>query len=303
MAAAAPDHRVVWAAIDPARRAQLTAKADSPGLWHLAGHGAAVLVLGGLIAAGAPGWWLLLLPQGVLLIFLFTLMHEATHRTAFATDWLNRTVARACGLILVLAPEWFRYFHFAHHRFTQDPQRDPELAGPKPETWRGYLLHISGLPVWRSQVAALIRNAAGRCDDGFVPDGAKERVRREARVMLGTYCALALGSVAAGSAVLIWVWLLPLVLGQPVLRLYLLAEHGRCPLVANMFENTRTTLTNRAVRWLAWNMPYHAEHHACPTVPFHKLPMLHAVTRAHLRQTSPGYRSFTRDYVAHLSAD
>ena len=73
----------------------------------------------------------------------------------------------------------------------------------------------------------------------------------------------------------------------------LLAEHGHCPPVANMLENTRTTLTNRLVRFLAWNMPCHAEHHARPMVPFHKLPDLHRDMRAHLKSISPSYTDFT----------
>ena len=74
------------------------------------------------------------------------------------------------------------------------------------------------------------------------------------------------------TAVLLWVWIIPALLGQPFLRLYLLAEHGCCAFVANMFENSRTTFTGPLVRFLAWNMPYHAEHHAFPTVPFYRLP-------------------------------
>ena len=92
--------------------------------------------------------------------------------------------------------------------------------------------------------------------------------------------------------------LAPLVVGFPFLRLYLLAEHGLCPSVANMFENSRTTFTNRPMRWLSWNMPYHAEHHAWPAVPYHALPALHAMTQPHLVRTSDGYTRFTRDYIA-----
>jgi len=29
------------------------------------------------------------------------------------------------------------------------------------------------------------------------------------------------------------------------------------------------------VKFIMWNMPYHAEHHAFPAVPFHALPQLH----------------------------
>ena len=100
------------------------------------------------------------------------------------------------------------------------------------------------------------------------------------------------------SPLLLWLWLVPVLLGQPFLRLYLLAEHGDCPFVANMFENTRTTYTNRVVRFLAWNMPYHVEHHAYPAVPFHHLPALHDKMREHLQVTAPGYAQFTKDYLA-----
>lgn len=116
--------------------------------------------------------------------------------------------------------------------------------------------------------------------------------------MLALYACAALSLLA--SPLLIWIWLLPLLLGQPFLRLYLLAEHGRCPFVANMLENTRTTFTNRLVRFLAWNMPYHTEHHTLPTVPFHKLPALHARMRDHLAVTAPGYAAFTGEYVRGL---
>ena len=85
-------------------------------------------------------------------------------------------------------------------------------------------------------------------------------MQREARVLLLIYTAVALSLFY--SSFLLWIWIVPVLISQPVLRAYLLAEHGLCPPVADMFANTRTTFTNRLVRALAWNMPYHAEHHA-----------------------------------------
>jgi fatty acid desaturase len=114
--------------------------------------------------------------------------------------------------------------------------------------------------------------------------------------MLVGYTALA--TTFVWTPILLWVWLVPVLLGQPFLRLYLLAEHGDCPQVANMFENTRTTLTTRAVRFLAWNMPFHVEHHVSPNVPFHHLPTLHGLMRDRLQVTSQGYAAFSRDYLA-----
>ena len=116
--------------------------------------------------------------------------------------------------------------------------------------------------------------------------------------MLALYAGLALSLTVSSQA--LWLWIIPILLGQPVLRLFLLAEHGRCPAVANMFQNTRTTFTTRVVRFLSWNMSYHAEHHILPSVPFHRLPDLHRETARHLEVTAPGYVAFSRDYVDHL---
>ena len=294
------DHREFVAALPRDTKQKLTLKSDRKGLTALAVHLGAVVLLAILIGLRVPLWPVLLVPQGILIIFLFTALHETIHRTAFKTAWINDAVAHLCGFLILLPADWFRYFHFAHHRHTQDPEHDPELASPKPETWRQFAWHVSGLPIWAFHVSTLVRNSRGQCADGFVPASGRPKITREARRMLVGYGVLAAASVALGSSLLLFAWIVPALLGQPFLRLYLLAEHGRCAFVANMFENTRTTFTNRLVRRLAWNMPYHAEHHAFPGVPFHRLPQFHALTRAHLMETEDGYWRFHEKYVQAL---
>jgi fatty acid desaturase len=294
------DHRDLIASLSNEERARLTERSDRPGLVHLGIHWGLILLLGTAIGLRVPGWWLLILPQGILIVFLFTLLHEASHKTPFRSEWLNSLAARVSGFLLLLGPEWFRYFHFAHHRHTQDPDNDPELATPKPETIAQYLVHVSGLPVYWGELKGLILNAFGRGKASYILPKAEAKIQREAVVMLGLYAFLALISVWLQTALLLWVWIVPALLGQPFLRLYLLAEHGRCPFVANMLENSRTTATNRIVRFLAWNMPFHAEHHSYPAVPFHKLPEFHAIVETHLRETERGYARFNANYIASL---
>ncbi len=294
------DHRSFIASLPAAERQRLTRRLNVPGLVRLALHCGGIVCVAWLIAERVPFWPILMPLQGILIVFLFTTMHEAIHRTAFATRRLNDVVAALCGFVVALPPAWFRHFHFAHHRHTQDPERDPELARPKPETWGQYLWHLSGLPMWWSHGRTLVRNALGRCGDTFVPAFARYGVRAEARLMIAGYLLAVAGSAVAGSADLMLLWILPAFLGQPFLRLYLMAEHGRCPFVSNMFENSRTTFTNAPVRFLAWNMPFHAEHHAYPAVPFYRLPELHALIRPHLRVTERGYTAFHRRYAAGL---
>jgi fatty acid desaturase len=294
------DHRAIIASLSADDRAMLTGRTNRHGLVRFAIHFGLILALGAAILAEVRFWPVLLPIQGILIVFLFTALHEAIHGTAFHSDRLNRAVATISGFLVLIPSVWFRYFHFAHHRHTHDPDNDPELMSPKPETLRQYLVYLSGIPLWTSMAKTIITNALGMADEPYVPAKGTAKVRREARLTLTAYGVLAVVSVALGSAALLWAWVVPVLLGQPFLRAYLLAEHARCPHVANMLENTRTTFTNWVVRFIAWNMPYHAEHHAYPAVPFHRLPRFHQIVRDHLRTTERGYVRFNKHFAKSL---
>jgi fatty acid desaturase len=294
------DHRAIIASLSASDRALLTGLTNRDGIVRAALHFGAIVVLGAAIVARVPLWPVLLPVQGILIVFLFTAMHETIHGTAFKSALLNRIVSTVAGFLVFIPPTWFRYFHFAHHRHTHDPDNDPELMSPNPETVAQYALYLSGVPLWTGMAKVIIANAIGRADAPYVPEKGKAKVRLEARITLAAYVALALASVALWSPALLWALIVPVVLGQPFLRAYLLAEHARCPHVANMLENTRTTFTTALVRLIAWNMPFHAEHHAYPAVPFHKLPRFHEFVRQHLRTTERGYVRFNRKFAGGL---
>lgn len=293
------DHKQAIAALRPEQRRRLLRKSDLAGLAHLAAYTGVLGATSWAILARVEMWPLLMIPQGILIVFLFTLHHETSHLTAFRSPWLNRAVGAVTGFLLLMPPEWFRHFHFDHHRHTQDPARDPELASAKPDTPGAYLLHVSGLPLWRGQMLQILRNAFFAEVDCFIPETARRRVRREARVMLLGY-AMVGASFYDGATAVLFLWLLPALIGQPFLRLYLLAEHGLLPQTDNMLENSRTVATNGLVRALAWNMPYHVEHHAYPSVPFFRLPELHHLLKPHAPPPTAGYIRFHRDYLARL---
>jgi fatty acid desaturase len=282
----------------------LARPSDCSGLARLTGHltalGAAIV----LVALIPEPLWRLPAQalEGAILVFLFAPLHEAVHRTAFRSRRLNDAVASVVGVLILLPSGYFRAFHFAHHRHTQNPARDPELATPKPRDRREFLWRASGLPLWRDLARTLLRHAAGRVPEPFLADGAARRVIGEARVHVLIYAAVAGASLVAGSDAAIRFWILPALLGQPWLRLFLMAEHTLCPLVPDMLANTRTTLTNRFVRFFAWNMPFHAEHHAFPAVPFHALPDAHRQLAPRIRTIAPGYVAFHAELVRTLGA-
>jgi fatty acid desaturase len=80
----------------------------------------------------------------------------------------------------------------------------------------------------------------------------------------------------------------------------LLAEHGGCPFVADGLRNTRTTLTLAPLRRLMWNMPFHAEHHLYPSLPFHALGRAHRQLAPALAELSPGYLAVHRRFLTDL---
>ncbi|MHA1524977.1 MAG: fatty acid desaturase [Alphaproteobacteria bacterium] len=274
--------------------APFVARSNALGLRQLFGHLALLGATGALVALAAKTAWLVLAMavHGVAIVFLFTALHEAIHRTAFATRWLNDWVAFAAGFAVVLPPHYFRAFHFAHHRYTQIKDHDPELVGKQVGTWPGYLVHLSGVRYWAANLAVLARHAWGRVDHPFVKPRQHRRLIVEARVFVGLYLAVALGSIMLGRPEALIYWVVPVLLGQPALRAYLLAEHTLCPFVADMAQNSRTTLTLAPLRFLAWNMPFHTEHHLYPSVPFHALPGLHRRIAANLVHVAPGYGAF-----------
>src|SRR4051794_8508639 len=79
-------------------------RSDAPGLIHLAIHFGALLLTGiGIWLARGTFWlWPAMFVHGVVLIFLFTPLHECVHRTAFKTRALNEAVAFVIGVLIVL---------------------------------------------------------------------------------------------------------------------------------------------------------------------------------------------------------
>ncbi|MCP4390198.1 MAG: fatty acid desaturase, partial [Gammaproteobacteria bacterium] len=192
----------------------------------------------------------------------------------------------------------FRVFHYAHHRHTQNPELDPELIDMKPLIREHYWLYLTGLPTWWQSLTSIWRHATGIVDESYIEERHHASIITEARIHLGGYALLFLISLFASSAFLWWFWVLPALVGQPMLRLYLLAEHSGCDLSDNMLENSRTTYTTPWVCFLAWNMPYHAEHHYLASVPFHALPALHAYTGQRVKFKGDGYYRVNREIAA-----
>ena len=161
-----------------------------------------------------------------------------------------------------------------------------------------YLWRASGLPNWHKRITVTLRHAlTGRVSESFVPARMRAAIVREARILwIGYLLVLGASLVLRRPEALIY-WVFPVLAGQPFLRLFLMAEHAGCALDDNPFGNTRTTYTTGALRLLAWQMPYHVEHHCYPSVPFHTLSRVNALIRNRIEVAAPGYLAVHRELL------
>lgn len=279
----------------------LNDRSNWKGLVQLAFH-LTVIGCSGYLWATNFGNWSLAIPALVIYGFsiasMFAPMHECVHTTVFANNRLNEIVAWCAGLISFYNSTFFRHYHKWHHLYTRVPGKDPELTDPKPSNLGKYLLIISGLPWWKGKISGHFRIAMAQLEDcPFIPESARDEVIRSTRWQLAVYAVAIALSFAVGQPWFLLYWLLPLFIGQPILRFILLAEHTGCTLDANLLTNTRTTLTLLPVRFFMWNMPFHAEHHLYPSIPFHALPKAHKQLSSHFNHIDQGYIKVNWDIV------
>ncbi len=266
----------------------IQARRDGPGLWHTAIDTLLLVVTGALVVL-APSPWLLaaaVVVHGLAHVPFFGMLHETSHGTAFRTSWLNLAAGWLSALTQLSPPGGMRAFHFPHHRHTHELADDPELGGMEMLVhWpRGAfaVANATGLAVLGGRLAFLVL-ASLNFEAGwngllrFVTPSRRAAFTRDARILLLLHGALAvLAGVFAPRLLFFYV---AVVVGHGVLSVYLSCEHRGLPMEGTVLERTRSFAGNRFVNWWMWNMPYHAEHHAWPAVPFHQLPRLHALAK------------------------
>lgn len=284
----------------------LLARRDGPGLvrWCVQsslflGSGICTILL---VQAGHPGWLASVVLCGISLAFFFPSLHEAGHKTAFRTGAFNEICVWVSAVLMLQAPSFFRVFHWAHHRHTQDRELDPEIAAAPdmlaawPRNPLVYLALASGQFLWVGKLMFTLSSALmpkGRLWERafpFIRPGLRGRIAWESRLVL----ALLVGFCACGClwvegfAHVLWAW----PIAHVVLGFYLMTEHTGLPHDGSQAHRTRSTRSSRLFEWLMWHMPYHAEHHIFPAVPFHALPALRRELGNDIEHEAPGYLRF-----------
>lgn len=282
----------------------LMTRSDRAAFRHLVGWLLLLFATGMLVWLSLGTWWMLpaMFVHGVVLVHHFSLQHECVHYTVFRTRKLNDYAGIICGWVIGLPHQFFRYEHCDHHTYTQLHGEDPEMIELPKSIW-GYLWYLSAIPYWRAKLSEIFRHALGHLnatERRFVPKVAEQTLIREARVMVAVYALILIAMIVFQWWAPLWFWLIPLILGEPVMRFVRMTEHVGRPTVSAMRVNTRTNVVSRPMQFLCWNMNYHAEHHYASSVPFHALPRLHEKLRDHIHVEPDGYLGAHRDILAQI---
>ncbi|MBX2839102.1 MAG: fatty acid desaturase family protein [Gammaproteobacteria bacterium] len=283
----------------------LMQRSDRPGLIRLVIWFALLGLTSAFVYWSLGTWWqaFAMFVHGIVLVHHFSLQHECCHYTAFRTRWLNDLVGNVCGLVIMLPNRFFRYEHCDHHTYTQVQGKDTEMI-ELPKSLRGYLWYLSSVPYWQAKLSEIWRHSRGRIssdDKKFVPREEYQTVIIEARLMVLFYVLVLTISIGFQSLDALWFWLLPVLMGEPVMRAIRMTEHVGRPMVHDMKANTRSNAVSLPWRFLCWNMNYHAEHHYASSVPFFALPELHSKLNGYIHIEPSGYLGAHRDILSQLT--
>ena len=291
----------------------LTQRSDARGLWAIVSTWAIVVVAMALAAIWPNPLTIvvaLLLIAGRQLAFGI-LQHEAAHGTLFKTRWMNEVLADW----LCARPVWqhvakYRAHHLVHHTRTgtaDDPDLSLHAGFPvsRASLRRKMLRDISGLTGLKLifglvlMDAGVIKWTVANNVEKLPRDGrrwwhyAASFVRESSGMWLTNAVLLAL-LAATGHAWLYLLWVGAYITPFPLLmRIRSIAEHGALEGGPDVFRNTRTTRANLIERllWAPVHVNFHIEHHALASVPYYRLPQLHALLRERgVVDAPPSYR-------------
>lgn len=286
------------------RLRELCERSDFRGSLQVASHFGAIGLTGFGLYLTLNTWWVvpIFIAHGILLNYLFAAQHELNHYTAFKTRWPNDCFNRITGFIQFYPRDFERWYHFEHHRHTQDWERDPELLSRgAPYTLGTYLPYLFGITYWSGRLKRLVIVALGETAPYFTPKQ-QAKVIRESRWHLLAYALVALLSIVFETWATVTYWIAPMFLTKVFQNVQNITEHTGLTHEPDTVHNTRTIKTWWIFRWLAWNMQYHTAHHTFPAVPFHKLPELHAELVKHAGYEPPttGYLAFQWAFIKRL---
>jgi fatty acid desaturase len=221
------------------------------------------------------------------------LMHEGTHYVLYKNRRLSAIVSELfLAWPVFITARMYRPSHFAHHRHV-NTEKDPDLMRKQssvsewqfPKSWRA-LVALLAKDVFGLKTLQLFSDF----EDMWDRKGPKEAGVDFYTVARTLYYILVLSVVTYFRLwpMFLLLWVVPILTWlKMIMRIRSIAEHFAIE-YDHVYTHSRTTLPSFFERLFVAprNINYHIEHHLYPSVPFFRLPQLHA-----LLMKDPAFRS------------
>jgi len=220
----------------------------------------------------------------------FAVAHDATHRSVSTNPQLNDWLGRAGILLLEPAPllPVFRCVHMRHHRFTNDPSKDPDVYLSTGPAW---LLPFKWMTFDVTYLKYYLK-----------PEVFKKRPKSE---RIEFYLAILFGVLVISAFTLMgWLeyYLLLFLIPTRIAKFFIIWVFDFLPHYPHQIHATddpfRSTSNRVGLEWLLTPIfvyqNYHLVHHLYPTVPFYRyIKVWNAKKRYHESQNPAITEPFT----------
>lgn len=228
-------------------------------------------------------------------VHLIEFQHSVLHLQVFESHRITRLIGFLLGLPMMISFSDFQYKHLRHHKFlgtklnteTFNYRRDQlnSLSG-----FAHAVFDYSRLKTLLVQISrafsgkTMVTTPEGEASNSLM----NSRIRQEYQFFGLLLTCVMTYSVLSGNFWVPALWLIPLVVSEPVHFLLELPEHLGLPAHSNtnVFENTRTWGGSWFARWFTHYTNFHIAHHFQQLVPMDNLPELQKIIDRHIPDSS-----------------
>ncbi len=238
--------------------------------------------------------------QAFWMLTLVATVHECVHRHFVAPRWGNELLGRFAAGFGFVNFEAYRAQHMTHHANAcgeGDAEGEPYAFTAR---WQIVAAFVGGGFLYALSVFATgVMTAFGYTPMWLRSERQRQRIRVNVLVLALVYGAIALAVVADLVSLrgVAFAWLIPASIGLlGPLPFVLIPEHYDAPGPGSPFENTRTCVSNPALRFVYLNTNLHTAHHHRASVPWHGLVDHHRTIEDRIEEEwlFPSYTAFHR---------
>lgn len=268
-------------AVRPELPAEALKPATSRLLW-LPVHIAIISALAWVMASGRlpmPLWPIASIVIGCCLAGTVFLGHELMHGGVVRGRTPIKVFGFVCLLPFTLSPTlWTAWHNRVHHNHCAQPGKDPDLYPTliEYETQRAARIMADHFGLGRRRILSTLSLFFGFTgqsqqmlwtarERGILSAGMQRRAYLEFGLGVAFWIAVA---IVAGFVPFIFIYLLPLVVANSIVMMFIMTNHNLSPLTAinDPLVNSLSVTLPRPLEFLTLDFGYHVEHHLFPTL-------------------------------------